>query len=975
MVQDRDDGTMAQRYYLSVLLSAHLPDHRSNPMSRHHSAPATAVFAPVVTLALALALPSVTAAQAPEGSTVNGRVTDREGRPLEGALVTVMSREAKANKDGAFSVTGVTIGRHMARVRLLGYRLDSIDVRVPEGGSLAIVLEPTRTVLTAVRVEAQRTEGTALSLSRQRVAENLKVLTVAEEIRALPNANAADAISRLSGVSLQRHEGEGSYVQVRGIDGNLSNITINGAHIAGNYDDKGGGGSRLAKLDGVPAELLALAQVSKTLTPDLDADAIGGSVNIDTKTASDAPGLTLVGAFGRSDLQNAPQGQGAASVGKRMGENSQWGFFAGGSYDRNNRIYDDVEPNYGYKAFNGTNVLVPLTTSRREYLTQRQRTGAAFATDYRWDDHTMLAFKGMWTRFNDAAIRYRQDQTFGKATTNITALSATSGTGTGGSITSNVQQRTPVDQNFMFGFTGTAQPGRASIDYAASATQTELLRLDAGDVTFTQKGLALTWDRSDPLFPLIVPTGAYPTDPTKFAYSAYTIANQVARGRDYSGQVNGKMFFQTEYPSALQFGAKVRREKRTFDDGSIAYALKAGQTFSLAEVLGTFTNPGHFSNRYPLGIAPNDQANAAYVIANPNKFTVSEASKVGALLNVYAGTEEIGAAYGAYSVDVGTWHWLAGLRVERTSTTYTANKAAPDPVTKLVVATAVVPVAGNGSYANVFPSAQLKIALSERTNLRFAASTAIARPLYYDLAPHTSVSVGATAADPSGVSLGNPDLQPTRSVGFDVLLEHFSSDVGVASIGAFQKSVKNFIYDQTFTYVGAPYDGFNATQPRNGRDGNIWGLEGAYVQRLVFLPGMLNGLGVDANATYTQSRSNIEGREGKAFPRQADWNSNAALTYSKGIVSSRVTMQYNGPYIYSLGDGSASVQTGDTYMLEHKQVDASMNVQILRNAQAIFQVLNINNAPFGYYFSGDKTAIKQREVYGTTSSLLFRYSY
>lgn len=108
---------------------------------------------------------------------------------------------------------------------------------------------------------------------------------------------------------------------------------------------------------------------------------------------------------------------------------------------------------------------------------------------------------------------------------------------------------------------------------------------------------------------------------------------------------------------------------------------------------------------------------------------------------------------------------------------------------------------------------------------------------------------------------------------------------------------------------------------------------------------------------------------GKAFPRQANWNGNGALTYAKGIVSSRGTMQYNGPYIYTIGDGTRSVATGDTYMLAHKQIDASLNAQVQRNTQLVLQVLNINNAPFGYYFGGDPNAYKQREFYGTTTSL------
>jgi TonB-dependent receptor len=301
---------------------------------------------------------------------------------------------------------------------------------------------------------------------------------------------------------------------------------------------------------------------------------------------------------------------------------------------------------------------------------------------------------------------------------------------------------------------------------------------------------------------------------------------------------------------------------------------------------------------------------------------------------------------------------------------YTANQAVTNPTTKVVT---ITPVSGAGGYTDLFPSAQLRYEVTENTNLRVAATTGIARPLYYDLAPHTSITPGAAPTDPMAVTLGNPALKAAHTQNLDLLLEHFSSSVGVAQIGAFYKHVNDFVYAQSFVYADAPYAGYNAVQPRNGKDGTIWGLEAALVQRLAFLPGLLNGLGVDANATYTQSKSNIPGREGKPFPRQANWNGNASLTYAKGIVSSRVTYQYNGPYIFALGDGSRSVATGDTYMLQHAQVDASVNVQVHRNMQVILQMLNLNNSHFGYFFGGDPKAIKQSEFYGTTTSLQFRY--
>ena len=117
--------------------------------------------------------------------------------------------------------------------------------------------------------------------------------------------------------------------------------------------------------------------------------------------------------------------------------------------------------------------------------------------------------QGLWVRFDDAAIRYRQDQGIPLASATTSAENV--GTATGGNVTSNVQQRTPIHQKFMLGLNGTAAPGRVALDYALSVTQTELVRQNAGDITLRQTGLSMMYDRTDPTTPLINPTGAYPS--------------------------------------------------------------------------------------------------------------------------------------------------------------------------------------------------------------------------------------------------------------------------------------------------------------------------------------------------------------------------------------------------------------------------------------------------------------------------------
>jgi hypothetical protein len=131
------------------------------------------------------------------------------------------------------------------------------------------------------------------ALDKKRKADNIVSVMSGEEIRALPNANAAEAAARIPGVSAERDEGEGKFVQIRGTEPRLSNVTVDGVHVPGTEK-----GDRIAKLDDVPTDLLGAIEVTKTLTADMEADAIGGSVKLMTKIPEGAPRGYLSGQVG-----------------------------------------------------------------------------------------------------------------------------------------------------------------------------------------------------------------------------------------------------------------------------------------------------------------------------------------------------------------------------------------------------------------------------------------------------------------------------------------------------------------------------------------------------------------------------------------------------------------------------------------------------------------------------------------------------
>ena len=422
-------------------------------MSRHLSAwplsravPGSAAVAAVALLLPAASLTAQGATARIATGAIAGRVLDVAGVPVTSAVVHVGGTTVSANTDGTgrYRIAGVPIGPHTLVARRIGFVEDSVRVDVAAGSTVEgdVRLRTTATALAGVVVRASprlsETREAAIALRAE--APNIVTTLSGDEIRSLPNANAAEAVGRMPGVSTERDEGEGKFVQIRGTEPRLSNVTIDGAHIPGTE-----AGNRIPKLDAIPSDLLGAIEISKTLTADMDADAIGGSVNLVTKTPEGLPRGYVALQGGQQSQLNAKQGQVSATYGGRFGERQQVGALIGGSYDRNNRSIQDMENAW---TANGSRIY-PVEWDHRDYVYGRTRTGGAGALDYRFAAGTSLYLRGLYSDFRNFGTRYRYDL----ATTGDSATFANgrSGLGTNPEYVREVSNRTPIER--LFGFT------------------------------------------------------------------------------------------------------------------------------------------------------------------------------------------------------------------------------------------------------------------------------------------------------------------------------------------------------------------------------------------------------------------------------------------------------------------------------------------------------------------------------------------
>src|ERR1700682_347117 len=282
---------------------------------------------------------------------ISGHATDTNHDALVGARVEVQpnGRTVVTDSEGAFTISDLAPGTYTLIVSYVGFAPFSTSVTVASGSAVktdAVLQIESQNEQVIVRGE--REHGEVEALNREENAANIIQVLPAEVITSLPNTNIADALGRMPSVSLERDEGEGKYVQIRGTEPRLSNVTVDGVHVPSPES------VRNVKLDTIPADMVDSIEINKTLSANMEADAIGGSVNLVTKKATDQPYVVLEALGGITPIEGT-RGlqQYDGTFGKRFGREKRFGMLFSGSYDYNARGIDDIEPSQGMNTTNG----------------------------------------------------------------------------------------------------------------------------------------------------------------------------------------------------------------------------------------------------------------------------------------------------------------------------------------------------------------------------------------------------------------------------------------------------------------------------------------------------------------------------------------------------------------------------------------------------------------------------------------------
>lgn len=866
----------------------------------------------------ALALP----AQAQTGQITGRALQSETGSPLVGAEVRVdgTSIRTTTGTNGRYLITAAPAGNQTLLLSFLGRETASQSLTAA-AGEVSVVdfsVSVAPVALEGIDVLGVRAMTQARALSEQQNAANIINVVASDQIGRFPDASAPEALQRIPGITVERDQGEGRYINIRGSNADFTAVNLNGSTAPSPEGD-----ARRVALDAVPVDILESIEVAKAITPDMDAQGIGGAVNLITRRAPQEAITSLDLAGGYAPIREQPSYEGTLTLGRRFGDDRQMGLLVMGSYSYRDFGSDDVEPaswDFGDPGLSD-DVLEEFET--RHYSLTRQRIGGTAALDYAFSETSSIQFTGTYTAHEDteqrrAVIHVIEDDEMQFAHKNrLEELWIANGRLTGEHLVGALQ--------FDWG----ASYGRAGEDTPYDA-----------EVAFVQGDVGYSPDISDPTKVLPNPqSGAYAGT---FEFDAFEPATSNTTDTDAGAFANFELPLRlgATATGGLKFGFNLRDKTKDQNVDEFEYELSSGE-LTLGDVGEAFDfsgfTPGPEYGFVPVSTTPDGVKD----FANDYGGQLESEKNIEADSEDFDLNERVMSGYVMAELDLtDRLMLLPGVRYEFTDVQGDGFSFDPDSET-------LSPTTADNSYGNLFPHLHMRYRISPRTNLRGAFSTAIARPNYFDLIPYI-------IRDDEDRELGNPDLDPTTARSFDLLLEHYDQRIGVISAGVFMKQLS----DPIFTFVEENDLGGDDEQPRNGASADMRGAEVSLQQQLNFLPGALGGLGIYGNYTWTDSEATLADGRAVGFAGQADHAFNAALSYERGGFSSQVSFNFRDAYIDGYGDESAE----DEFVGSRHQIDLSASLDLARTGTIYMQLLNLTDQPFILYQGVEEREL-QREYY------------
>jgi len=939
---------------------------------------------------------------------IKGTVSDKgSGDFLPGANVFLEGTNYGTSSDraGNYSINGVPDGDYTLIVTYVGYSDYSNSVSVgPDALTHNAQMSVSYIPMDAVNVSGLA-QGQAKALSQQRSANNIKNIVSSDMIERFPDQNVADAIQRLPAVALETDHGEGRYVQIRGAEAQLNTTTLNGIRIPSPEDTE-----RKVSLDVIPSFLLGSIELSKALTPDMDGDAIGGSVNLITKNGFDYDGRTmnLKIAGGQRTMRGKNTSMAAFNYADQLMDN-KLGLIISTSYENNDMHTDNIEMEWDdkyeyvteevddeedetYVVAEVEDKIILTDLQLRNYSLARERMGITGNLDYKLNDNSKLYVRTMWNRYTDWEERDRMRYRFDKS---VDEEESGSGYDPADGLAVNLarierdlKSRTSVSYINSYTFGGEHQFGNIDVDYNYTISHAEELRTPSTNITFVVKDVNWDYEYSDEHYPTMSnftddDGGSFDPDDA----SNYELDEIELLGKYFPSAKNPDGNLSTDDDQIMALNVSM-----DLSVGPLSGKVKAGVKMSSKEKVSDRTGNELWGwdgdddiemTGFKKDLDGEDFLDGNYThivgidvdkIHDHMKDNIDSYERFPLYEDVFFETwnakEDLTAFYGMADMRMGNMNIIAGARMENAATEYTSwvgdiAEIEDEEGTYEESLALLTAVTSKSDHSVALPMFHVKYGINNNMFARFAYTESMARSNYGSLVPFV-------LAEEDEAEAGNPDLVPAHSKNIDLMLEYYAGPLGIVSFGYFTKDIADYFYVgvmEDYTLQGKEYA--EVKMPQNGENATLSGWEINVQQQLSFLPGPLSGLGVYANYTSTTSEAFYgSDRDKTTLPGQAGNTGNFSLSYETKKLSARFSYALSDQYIVEVGDDADE----DIYYEPANRIDISLSYDPMDNLTILADLMNVNNAPLGYFQGSSSTPI-QRELYGPSFRVGLQYDF
>ena len=830
-------------------------------------------------------------------------------------------------------------------------------------------------------VEEVVTVGTKASLisaiDKQRNSNLIVSIVDSDALGDFPDTTAAEAIRRLSGITVENDQGEGRYVNIRGISGDLNSIAVNGALVPAPE------GGRTVMLDGLPTELLDSIEVYKSLTADKDADSIGGRIEFNTKRATSLDGTLLKVKLDTSyntQSKNGDNPKMALTYGSMISDNV--GHVLGVTYASKQIVTYNNETGFPAWDTDNGNIFLDDDWEMRFYDLTRERTGITYDIDMVIDDNTSVYANFLYNHYEDDELRNKEE--FGSLRTgNVFA-----GSSEINRIRRDAEVRKRIEtrdiRTVIFGGETLINDWFAEIQFSHSYAEEN--DTDNVDVTFRSERID-TDDCGGPCGTFFY------QNPQKVGLALSSYAQGVlyadlnvdAWEEDWGLIKDTETAFSIDMtkdgftfmgaPTTVKYGFKYRSREKKGDSNQIEVCSDDEEDLfpegcyvpELATVLQSDFSP--YTRSWPFaGQAYGPHANENLLYARRGQYTGGP--DYDNFEEDFTSNEDITALYVMGTMEFDKAVVIAGIRVEDTD--YDTLGYNDGDVNDVLTA--------SKSYTFVSPSLNVKYFLNDQTIVRGAVWRGLSRPGF----GQANLIADITERDDGNYrgEMGNPDLDPYEATNFDLSIEYYGEG-SFASFGYFRKDIENAIYplavanttingllfDELLTYV-------------NTDDSEVDGFEFNIFQELNMLPEPFDGLFLSMNVTKTDGNSSLAVDNGTVtfpFRKLSEDVSNISLGYDKNKFDIRLSAVSRSPYLDYLADDDAETIQEDLdnnnirYTDDHTQIDFNLKYKINDQMSIKFDISNITDEPEFYYW-GTPNRLSQYDEYGRTYSIGIRYN-